>query len=137
MNVLIVGGGQVGANLGRTMSGEGHQVTLIEVDRARCQHLEEVPSDMRVMCGDGDEPYLLEEADIRAADVVIAATGDDEDNLVVCLLAKYEYDVGLTMARVNNPKNEWLFTERFGVDVPVSQTSIIANLLREHVPGEV
>lgn len=138
MKVLIVGGGQVGSNLSRMLAAEGHELTLIEVDRAKCAALEERVSDsIRIMCGDGDEPYLLEEADIRAADVVIAATGDDEDNLVVCLLAKYEYDVAHTMARVNNPKNEWLFTDRFGVDVPVSQTSMIANLLREHVPGNV
>lgn len=137
MKVLIVGGGQVGSNLATTLAGEGHQLTLIEVDRARCSALEERVSDVRIMCGDGDEPYLLEEADIRSADVVIAATGDDEDNLVVCLLAKFEYHVQHTMARVNNPKNEWLFTERFGVDVPVSQTSMIANLLRQRVPGEV
>jgi len=68
--------------------------------------------------------------------VVVAATGHDEDNLVVCLLGKYEYGVHLTMARVNNPKNEWLFSERFGVDAPVSQTTMIADLLRKHVPGE-
>ena len=65
----------------------------------------------------------------RAA--VIAATGHDEDNLVVCLLGKYEYKVPLTLARINNPKNEWLFTERFGVDVPVSQTSMISKLVQE------
>lgn len=137
MKVLIVGGGQVGSNLARMLNEEGHELTLIEIDRARCSQLEERVSEVRIMCGDGDEPYLLEEADIRSADVVIAATGDDEDNLVVCLLAKYEYRVGLTMARVNNPKNEWLFTERFGVDVPVSQTSMIARLLSEHVPDRV
>lgn len=136
MKVLIVGGGQVGANLASMLSQEKHQVTLIEVDRAKCSRLEERISDVRVMCGDGDEPYLLEEADIRSADAVIAATGDDEDNLVVCLLAKYEYKVAHTLARVNNPKNEWLFTERFGVDAPVSQTAMIASMLRERVLGE-
>lgn len=136
MKVLIVGGGQVGSNLAGMLSAEGHQVTLIEVDRERCSRLEERVSDVRVMCGDGDEPYLLEEADIRSAEVVIAATGDDEDNLVVCLLAKYEYGVRHTLARVNNPKNEWLFTDRFGVDAPVSQTSMIASLLRERVLEE-
>ena len=73
------------------------------------------------MCGDGDEPYVLEDADVAKADAIVAATGDDEDNLVVCLLGKYEYNVPLTIARINNPKNEWLFTEQFGVDVPVSQ----------------
>lgn len=135
MKVLIVGGGQVGSNLAKMLSSEGHLVTLIEVDRAKCAQLGERVGDVRIMCGDGDEPYLLEEADIRSAEAVIAATGDDEDNLVVCLLAKYEYGVAHTMARVNNPKNEWLFTERFGVDVPVSQTSMIAHLLREHVLG--
>jgi trk system potassium uptake protein TrkA len=135
MRVVIVGGGKVGSNLALMMGREGHDVTLVEIDRDKCTVLGENLSDVRVMCGDGDEPTVLEAADIRAADVVVAATGDDEDNLVVCLLAKAEYETGLTMARVSNPKNEWLFTPLFGVDVPVSQTSMIASLLREHVPG--
>ncbi|MDZ4166790.1 MAG: NAD-binding protein [Coriobacteriia bacterium] len=135
MKVVIVGGGKVGSNLALMMGREGHDVTLVEIDRDKCTVLGANLSDVRVMCGDGDEPTVLEAADIRAADVVVAATGDDEDNLVVCLLAKAEYEAGLTMARVSNPKNEWLFTPLFGVDVPVSQTSMIANLLREHVPG--
>ncbi len=136
MKVLIVGGGKVGANLAAMMTREGYDTSLVEMDREKCSVLQDAIDAVHVVCGDGDEPYVLEGSDVRNADVVVAATGDDEDNLVVCLLAKYEYDVPLTMARVNNPKNEWLFTERFGVDVPVSQTSMIANLLREHVPGD-
>ena len=136
MNVVVVGGGKVGSNLARMLGAESHAVTLVEIDRAKCGVLRPALPNIRVMCGDGDEPSVLEDADVRASDVVVAATGDDEDNLVVCLLAKFEYGVLHTMARVNNPKNEWLFGERFGVDVPVSQTSMIANLLREHVPAE-
>ncbi|MHB9004038.1 MAG: potassium channel family protein [Coriobacteriia bacterium] len=135
--MLIVGGGQVGSSLAGMMFREGHDVTVIELDQGKCNRLQDRNSGFNVMCGDGDEPYLLEQANIRAADVVVASTGDDEDNLVVCMLAKFEYHVGLTMARVNNPRNEWLFTERFGVDVPVSQTTMIADILRRHVPGEV
>jgi trk system potassium uptake protein TrkA len=70
---------------------------------------------------------------VGKADAVVAATGDDEDNLVVCLLGKYEYKVPVTIARINNPKNEWLFTEQFGVDVPVSNTAMIVRQLEEQV----
>jgi trk system potassium uptake protein TrkA len=85
------------------------------------------------VCGDGDEPYILDEADMRNADVVVAATGHDEDNLVVCLLGKLEYDVPLAIARINNPANEWLFTDRFGVDVPVSSTNVMFSLIESEV----
>ena len=136
MRVLVVGGGKVGSTLAVMMSGEGHGVTLVEIESAKVPALEEELVGVRIVHGDGCEPYVLERADVRVADVVVAATGHDEDNLVVCLLGKYEYGVHLTMARVNNPKNEWLFTGRFGVDAPVSQTTMIADLLRKHVPGE-
>lgn len=131
MYVVIVGGGKVGSSLAGQLASEGHQVTLVEEDRDKCSLLGEKMDAVRLMCGDGDEPYVLEEAAIAKADAVIAATGHDEDNLVVCMLGKYEYKVPLTLARINNPKNEWLFNERFGVDVPVSQTSMISRLLSE------
>jgi len=129
MYVLIVGGGKVGSSLSKLLAEQGHEVTIVEFDRAKCQLLSKAGTGVAVQCGDGDEPYVLEAANVAKADVLVAATGHDEDNLVVCLLGKHEYRVPLTMARVNNPKNEWLFTERFGVDEPVSQTSMIAALL--------
>jgi len=137
MQVLIVGGGKVGSHLARTLAGEGHQVTLVEVDERKCATLEEVLDGVRVVCGDGDEPYVLDDADARTADAIVAATGHDEDNLVVSLLGKLEYDVPLTVARINNPSNAWLFTDRFGVDVPVSNTAIMADVLRSVSLGDI
>ena len=138
MNALIVGGGLVGSELAHMLAEAGITMSIIEQSGERCDLIEPGLNELgvRVFCGDGDEPAILEEADIASADVVVAATGDDEDNLVVCLLAKNEYAVGLTLARVNNPKNAWLFTDAFGVDVPVSQTTMIAELLRKQVPGD-
>ncbi len=137
MFVVIVGGGKVGSYLAQELGEMGHDVTLIEFRPDQCARLEdelsELQENVRMICGDGDEPYILEDANVGRADAIVAATGDDEDNLVVCLLGKYEYKVPLTIARINNPKNEWLFTDEFGVDIPVSNTSMIANMLEKHV----
>ncbi len=137
MNAVIVGGGKVGSHLARTLGKEGNKVVLVEVDPDRCQMLENTMEGVRILCGDGDEPYILDEADIRSADAVVAATGHDEDNLVVCLLAKMEYNCPLTIARINNPANAWLFTHRFGVDVPVSNTAIMADVLKKVSLGDI
>jgi trk system potassium uptake protein TrkA len=137
MFAVIVGGGKVGSHLAMTLAEEDHQVTLVEVDQDRCAMLAELVEGVTVVCGDGDEPYVLDEANARMADAIVAATGHDEDNLVVCLLAKLEYNAPLTIARINNPANEWLFTERFGVDVPVSNTAIISEVLKNVSLGDI
>lgn len=137
MFAVIVGGGKVGSHLARTLVEEHHQVTLIEEDPDRCDLLEGSMEGVRVLCGDGDEPYVLDDADARNADAIVAATGHDEDNLVVCLLGKLEYDAPLTIARINNPANAWLFTNRFGVDVPVSNTAIMADVLKKVSLGDI
>ncbi len=137
MNALIVGGGKVGSHLAKTLAHEGNDVVLVEEDPDRCELLVEALHGVRVVCGDGDEPYILDEANIRNADAVVAATGGDEDNLVVCLLSKLEYSVPLTIARINNPANAWLFTGRFGVDVPVSNTAIMADVLKKVSLGDI
>ena len=137
MNAVIVGGGKVGSHLASTLAKEGHNVSLVEVDPDRCEMLEGVMEGVKVVCGDGDEPYILEDADIRNADAVVAATGHDEDNLVVCLLSKLEYSIPMTIARINNPANAWLFTGRFGVDVPVSNTAIMADVLKKVSLGDI
>jgi trk system potassium uptake protein len=80
---------------------------------------------------------VLDEANARSADALVAATGHDEDNLVVCLLGKAEYESRLTIARINNADNAWLFTERFGVDVPVSNTAIMAEVLQHVSLGDI
>jgi len=133
MRVLIVGGGLTGADLARLLLLEGHEVTVIEKREEVIARLQKEIPTARIIAGDGCEPSVLEQAAIRKADVVAAVTGHDEDNLVICLLAKQEFKVRRTLGRVNNPKNEWLFTPDMGVDVPVSQAHIMANLMREEM----
>lgn len=139
MFVVIVGGGKVGSHLAKMLVERGSQVTVIEEDEDRCNLIAEEMERLgvRLINGDGDEPYVLDDADMRGADAVVAATGHDEDNLVVTLLGKYEYKVPVTIARINNPRNEWLFTDEFGVDMPVSNTAVMAELLDRAVlePG--
>jgi len=134
VKVVITGAGNVGRHLAQDLSEHGHQVTLIEqqtalVARAR----DELPDDVSVVLGDGCEPYVLEEANVGEADVIVAATGDDEDNLVTSLLAKQEFAVPRVLARVNHPKNEWMFTEQWGVDAAVSPPHILTALVEEAV----
>lgn len=131
MFVVIVGGGKVGSHLAKLLVERNARVTLIEVDDERCTLLADEMDALgvRLVNGDGDEPYVLDDADVRSADAVVAATGHDEDNLVVTLLGKFEYKVPVTIARINNPRNEWLFTDEFGVDMPVSSTTMMAELL--------
>lgn len=133
MQAVLIGGGKVGAHLAELLSRSGWRVTLVEKDRKRCAQIREDLSGIAVACGDGNEPAVLDRTPIRNADAVVAVTGDDEDNLVVCLLAKREYGVARTIGRVNDPRNEWLFDARFGVDEVVSSTSTLATLLLEDV----
>jgi trk system potassium uptake protein TrkA len=112
----------------------GHEVTVIDqdpgvVDRAR----KEAAAGVDVILGDACEPWVLDKADLATCDVLVAATGDDEDNLVTSLLAKQEYGVPRVVARVNHPKNEWLFTSQWGVDVPMSPPHILTALVEEAV----
>jgi trk system potassium uptake protein TrkA len=137
MFVVVVGGGKVGSHLSKTLAGDGHTVTLVEEDADRCESLAERLPGVTIVCGDGDEPYILDEANVRNADAVVAATGHDEDNLVVCLLGKIEYDVPLTVARINNPANDWLFGDAFGVDVKVSNTEIMTEVLKSVSVGDI
>ncbi len=137
MNAVIIGGGKVGSNLAKTLSAAGDTITIVELDPEKCEALAEKLTNVTVICGDGDEPYVLDEANVRNADALVAATGHDEDNLVVCLLGKFEYQAPLTIARINNQDNAWLFTERFGVDVPVSNTAIMAEVLQHVSLGDI
>ena len=120
MRVVVTGGGAIGRHLSADLVERGHDVTLIEQHRSVVDRLREEIPDVKVMLGDACEPRILEEAHLSDADVVVAATGDDEDNLVTSLLAKQEFAVPRVLARVNHPGNEWLFNEAWGVDVSVS-----------------
>jgi trk system potassium uptake protein TrkA len=137
MKVLIVGGGMVGSFLARILR-EKNEVTVIEQDAARAQSIDEEFTDVRVVGEDGCEPWVLEFADVGETELVVAVTGDDEDNLVVSYLSKFEYDVPQVISRVNNPTNRWLFTRAWGVDVEVSTPDIIAKIIEEETTlGEV
>lgn len=133
MNVIIVGGGKVGMHLCRLLQGGGHQVVVIE---NRGDSMPRVKDDLpagTVRSSDGTSPVVLESAGIRQADVVAAVTGSDETNLVVTSLAKFEFKVPRTIARVNNPKNDWMFTAEMGVDVAVNQADLMGRLIAEEM----
>ena len=134
MKVLIAGGGNVGRHLSTDLAERGHSVTLIEQDAAVIEKARpDIGDTVTIVYGDACEPWVLEGAECAQADVVVAATGDDEDNLVVSLLAKQEYAVPRVVARVNHPKNEWLFTETWGVDAAVSPPHVLTALVEEAV----
>lgn len=133
MKVIVTGGGAIGRHLSADLHTRGHDVTLIEQDRATVEDLREEVPEVNVMLGDACEPWVLEAAQLSQADVVVAATGDDEDNLVTSLLAKQEFGVPRVLARVNHPKNEWLFTEQWGVDQAVSPPHILTAMVEEAV----
>jgi trk system potassium uptake protein TrkA len=131
MRVAIAGAGAVGRSVARELIDNGHRVLLIDRDPSALRP-ERVP-DAEWLLADACELSSLEEAKLESCDVVIAATGDDKVNLVTSLLAKTEFAVPRTVARVNHPNNEWLFTEAWGVDVNVSTPRIMSALVEEAV----
>ncbi len=134
MKVIITGAGKIGRHLAGDLAERGHQVTLIEQEKeAAARAVHDLPESVTILLGDACEPYVLEEAKLMQSDVLVAATGDDEDNLVTSLLAKQEFAVPRVLARVNHSKNEWMFTEQWGVDVPVSPPHILTALVEEAV----
>lgn len=131
MRVAIAGAGAVGRSIARELIGNGHAVLLIDKDAGSIKQ-QRVP-DAEWLLADSCELSSLAEARLDLCDVVIAATGDDKANLVTSLLAKTEFGVPRTVARVNHPNNEWLFTEAWGVDVNVSTPRIMSALVEEAV----
>src|SRR5450756_2374254 len=132
MFVLVVGGGKVGYYLTRELSESGHEVVLMEKDRGRAEQIADEIGSI-VVAKDGCEGSALADAGANRADVVAAVTGDDEDNLVICQMAKHHFDVPRTIARVNNPKNESLF-KHLGVDEIVSPTRMILGSIEADIP---
>ena len=133
MKVIIVGGGKVGSALAALLLGAGHVIKLVETRRElldRLQH--QLPAEV-VVWGSGTDPNLLEAAGIRQTQVVAAVTGADEVNLVVTNLARFEFGVPRTIARVNNPRNAWMFTPEMGVDVALNQADLMAHLIAEEM----
>ena len=136
MYIIIAGGGSVGYYLARTLVKTQHEVLLLERDRSAHRRLAEELGEV-VMQGDACEVRIMEEAGGARADAVVAVTGDDEDNLVICQMAKMKFNVPRTIARVNNPRNEVLFN-RLGIDATDSSTKIIFNLIEQEIEtGEV
>lgn len=133
MRVVISGAGAVGRHLAADLAKRGHSVTLIEQRPDVLETAREWAPDVDLMLGDACEPWVLEKAQLNTADVVVASTGDDEDNLVTSLLAKQEYGVPRVLARVNHPDNEWLFNEQWGVDAAVSPPHLLTALVEEEV----
>ena len=134
MKVVISGAGNVGRHLASDLNERGHEVTLIEQSREVAERVRKnLSSAVTVVHGDACEPYVLEEAKLSQADVIIAATGDDEDNLVISLLSKQEFAVPRVLARVNYPQNEWMLTEQWGVDAAVSPPHLLTALVEEAV----
>jgi trk system potassium uptake protein len=132
MYLIVIGGGKVGYYLTKTLITEGYEVLLIEKNPVKCELYTE-QFGATVMLGDGAEAATLVEAGADRADVVVAVTGDDEDNLVICQVAKERFHVARTIARVNNPKNEELF-RRLGIDVTVSHTNVILSIIEQQIP---
>ncbi|MDD5128067.1 MAG: NAD-binding protein [Candidatus Omnitrophica bacterium] len=131
MYILIIGAGKVGYFLAKRLCQGKHTVSIVDKDRLIC---DEIAKELEalVVNGDGCDPKILEEAGIERADVLAAVTGDDEDNLIVCQLAKEKFNLQRTVGRVNNPDNEHTFNE-LGIDVPVDSTKIIAKVIEEEV----
>jgi trk system potassium uptake protein len=128
INIVIMGGGKVGAFLAGTLQGKRHRVAVIERDKKTCEHLAATTSAV-VIHGDGCDLRYQEEANVGESEVFAAVTGDDDDNLVACQLAKTYFQVPRAVARVNNPKNERIFN-KLGVDA-ISSTTVIAQLIEE------
>lgn len=135
MKVVVAGGGSVGRFTAEQLVAAGHEVTIIENDRSVvADYAENEPSGkLKWHRGDACDVAVLAAAGVTMADVVASVTGDDEDNLVVSLLAKQEFGVPRVIARVNNPNNYWMFNDMWGVDVSVSTPHLITSLVQEAV----
>lgn len=131
MRIVIAGAGGVGRYLATELAARGHEMVIVERKEAA---LDKVDAGLvKVVQGDACSPKVLERAAVRSADVVVALTGDDEDNLVISLLAKEEFAVPRVLARVNYPANEWLFDASWGVDLAVSPPHLLTALVEEEV----
>jgi len=127
MKSIIIGGGKIGFNLLKTLKDRGYNVTLIEIDEETCKAIaEDIDSD--IICGDGTSLDVLKDAGINDADIIAAVTGKDEENLVICQIAKKGFNIGKSIARINNPKNIPMF-KALGVDQTVCSTEVIADLI--------
>ncbi len=133
MYIIVAGGGKVGYYLAKNLLNQGHEVLIIERDKRKC---EMISADLGSIChrGDATDSLLMEETGMARADLVIAVTGDDEDNLMICQMAKRKFNVPRTIARINNPKNEHIFRV-LGIDQTVSVTDLILAQIEREIPA--
>lgn len=133
MFVMIIGGGKTGSQLAAQLLSQGHKVKVLEDREAVLERLRQELPQESVVAGDGSSPSVLEFAGVKEAQVLAAVTGEDETNLVITNLARFEFNVPRIIARVNNPKNAWLFNQDMGVDVALNQSEILARLIAEEM----
>lgn len=134
MRAIVVGGGKIGYYLVKALKEKKHQVVLIEKDIIICKKIAE-ELEVDVICGDGSDVEVLQDANIEKAEVVAAVTGKDEENLVICQMAKVNFNINETIARINNPKNIPIFNA-LGVDKTVCSTQVICNLIEGEFNSE-
>jgi trk system potassium uptake protein TrkA len=133
MFVIIAGGGRTGAQLARYLFDEGHQVSIVEDRKEVLARIhKELPTEL-IFSGNPMDPRVLEQVGIEQAQVFAATTTSDETNLSLCFFVREKYKIGRTIARVNNPRNAWLFNEKFHVDVAVNQAELLARLIEEEM----
>ncbi|MFA7069059.1 MAG: NAD-binding protein [Acidaminococcaceae bacterium] len=135
MKSIIIGGGKIGSNLLKTLKGRGYDVTLIEKDENVCRKIAN-DLDADIICGDGSDLAVLNDAGINNADIIAAVTGKDEENLVICQIAKMEFQINKSIARVNYPKNISMF-KALGVNQTVCSTEVIANLIEYEFDSDI
>lgn len=133
MYIIIVGGGEVGYHLARILLNDGHEVLILEQNAARCERLAEELGGI-VHRGDGCEAAILDSVGTGRADMLVAVTDGDEDNLVACQVAKHKFNVPRTIARITNPKNETIFG-MLGIDATVSSTNLILAHIEQELPS--
>lgn len=133
MYIIIVGGGEIGYYLAKTLLSDDHEVLIIEKDAKNCEAVAEELGNI-VVHGDGCEAATLEDSGTGRADMLIAITGDDEDNLVAAQVAKHKFNVPRTIARIKNPQNETIF-KKLGIDVTVSSTDLILSHIEQEIPS--
>lgn len=133
MFVVVAGGGRTGSQLALVLLSGEHQVIVVEHQQEKLTRLhQELPTEA-IYEGNATDPAVLEQAGIRKANVIAACTSDDPANLALCFLARKVFNVPRTIARVNNPRNAWLFNGKFHVDVALNQASVFANLIQEEM----
>lgn len=134
MKAVIVGGGKVGYYLFKTLNKKRYDVVLIEKDKIICEKIAD-EIDGNIIWGDGSDIQVLEDAGIDKAEIVAAVTGKDEENLIICQIAKIDFNIKKTIARINNPKNIQVF-KALGVDKTVCSTEVISNLIEDEFEND-